>query len=325
MTMSGTDRAPLELGGTHYAGRYELQSLIGTGGMSAVYRARDTALGRDVAIKILTDGLADAAAAARRQGEVNLLASFAHPSLVTLYDYVTPEGQPSGLVMQLVRGRDLHERLRAGTLDSSTAASIGRQIADALAYLATAGVIHRDVKPGNILVEDHADGRVRALLADFGIARMADAARHTTVGTVIGTARYLSPEQAAGGTVGPPSDVYSLGLVLLEALTGAPAYPGTQVETVAARLTRDPHIPASIDGEWRALLRGMTRREAALRLSAAEAAARLRAIESGAPSTLPLSAAEDEATAAIELPVTATAPAVAASERPRRPAGWIAA
>lgn len=303
---------PEALAGTLYAGRYELQELIATGGTSVVYRARDAALGRAVAIKLVVHGPRDAAA----PDEAGLLAAVSHPSLVTLYDRVTPPDAPSGLVMQLVRGDDLRRRLQHGPLDPSAVAAIGRQIAEGLACLAAAGLVHQDVKPANILLQQEPDvhGRPVALLADLGIAESTRDGRRASDAALVGTARYLSPEQAGGGAVGPASDVYSLGLVLCEALTGRQTYAGTPEASASARLVRDPDIPASLPDGWRATLREMTRRDPARRLDARDVAARLAALETAA--AVP-AAREEPATAAIELP--------AAEHDARRPVSVAAA
>jgi hypothetical protein len=144
-------------------------------------------------------------------------------------------------------------------------------------------VVHRDVKPGNILVPDRTGEETgpRAKLADFGIARLVDGTRITSTGSVLGTASYLSPEQAAGEPITPASDIYSFGLVLLECLTGQRAFEGSGIEAAAARLIRDPHIPEHLGETWCALLTEMTKRVAASRPDARDIAQRLRDIVAG--------------------------------------------
>ena len=262
--------------GTLLAGRYRIDGLVGEGGMSTVYRASDTSLGRDVAIKVFRPELASSQDLLRQESEIRLIASLSHPSLVTLFDATADEDGTAFLVMRYVAGQDLREALKAGPLDAALTAEIGADIASALAYLAHRGVVHRDVKPGNILLGPQGPHESRAVLADFGIARLVDAARLTSTGDVMGTASYLSPEQALGGEIGAASDVYALGLVLLECLTGVRSFPGSPAESAIARLNADPEMPERVEPAWRDLLLAMTRREPADRISADLAAVALR-------------------------------------------------
>ena len=296
--------------------RYRIVSRIGAGGVATVYRATDEQLGRDVALKVIPHGATGSAERARIEDEVRLLAGFNHPALVTLYDVVPDDGLSTTLVMQLVEGDDLSAR---GALASDTVARIGAAVAGALAFVHEAGVIHRDVKPANILLP--ASGPQPALLADFGIARLVDSAALTSTGTIIGTASYLSPEQARGETLTTATDVYSLGLVLLEALTGVRAFPGTSVETVVARLSADPVIPAELGDSWTTLLASMLDREPAARPPAQQVEANLDAIEApGSTKVLPVATAAAAATAATErlLPATAPTPTPTPAARTRR-------
>ncbi len=235
--------------------RYELLESIGTGGMAEVVRARDRVLDRRVAIKVLRDCAPEAAERDRFTTEARTLASLNHPGLVTLLDAGIGEDRPY-LVMVLVEGASLSQVIRqGGPMDPVRVAAIGAQIAEALQYAHDSGVVHRDVKPGNILLE--ADDR--ALLADFGIARLlAESSRHTRTGDTIGSPAYLAPEQVTGGQLSPAVDVYSLGLVLLEALTAERAYEGTPLEAAMARLSSAPPLPAWLDADWRDLLTRMT-------------------------------------------------------------------
>ena len=261
--------------------RYRIESTVGVGGMATVYRARDESLGRTVALKVFRSELADADDVRRQRDEVQLLASLNAPGLVTLFDAVAEGGVGDHgrafLVLEYVDGVDLRTTLLDGLPDESLVARIGSDVAGALSYIHSRGVVHRDVKPGNILLpRDHSTpGAPLAKLADFGIARLLDDARMTATGTVIGTATYLSPEQAQGATVGTSSDIYSLGLVLLESLTGQRAYPGTAIESVLARLARDPEIPPTVGDSWRGLLAAMTARQPEDRPGAASVAASL--------------------------------------------------
>lgn len=275
--------------------RYRLEDVVGQGGMATVYRAHDLVLHRDVAVKLFPPVSEDTEDLLRHQSEMRVLAQLSHPGLVTLHDAgAAHAGGPvrqTYLVMELVAGPTLAERLVRGPLSRRHTARLGQQVADALAVVHGAGVVHRDVKPANVLLVDrmpdaaHEEDPDAPLttgpivkLADFGIARLSDGARLTVTGTTLGTATYLSPEQAAGGVVGPPTDIYALGLVLLECLTGKKAFTGTMVEVAAARLNTSPTIPAELGPAWVHVLRAMTARRPEDRPTAAEAALRLGAI-----------------------------------------------
>ena len=253
-------------------GRYALGSLVGSGGMAYVYRATDNRLSRAVAVKVLRSSSSDDGERGRFRAEARTLASLNHPGLVTLLDAGTCDEHPY-LVMELVEGPSLSQALRdGGPLDPERVALIGAQIAGGLAYAHQRGVIHRDVKPGNILLARDD----RALLADFGIARLLeDDAGHTRTGDTIGSPAYLSPEQVSGDPPSAAVDVYALGLVLLESLTGVRAYVGTPVEAALARLSAAPAIPPSLSVGWRDLLAAMTSREPDRRPSADEVATTL--------------------------------------------------
>ena len=261
--------------------RFRIESVVGVGGMATVYRCVDESLGRTVALKVFRSELADADDVRRQRDEVQLLASLNAPGLVTLFDAVAEGGVGDHgrafLVLEFVDGIDLRSKLLDGPPEPAFIARIGSDVAGALSYIHRRGVVHRDVKPSNILLpHDHSTpGTPLAKLADFGIARLLDDARMTATGTVIGTATYLSPEQAQGATVGTASDVYSLGLVLLESLTGLRAFPGTAIEAVLARLARDPEIPLTLGDSWRTLLTAMTARKPQDRPDAASVAATL--------------------------------------------------
>ena len=280
--------------GNTLSDRYLIEEVLGKGGMSTVYRASDTALGRTVALKVFRADLADADDLRRQQSEIQLLASLNHSTLVTLYDAITDEADRVALVLEYVEGRDLRDELAAGGIAERTTALIGADIADALAYVHARGIVHRDLKPGNLLITTQTADSTgpRAKLTDFGIARIIDGTHLTAAGSVIGTVGYLSPEQALGAPIGPSSDVYSLGLVLLECLTGARAFGGTGVEAIAARISRDPEIPASLGGPWIEVLGRMTRRAPDDRATAAEASELLREIALSLPDDLSAEAGE---------------------------------
>jgi serine/threonine protein kinase len=251
-------------------GRYRVRQLLGRGGAAAVYRATDEVLDRDVAVKIFDANALDETDTARQLYEVRVLAGLSHHGLVTLLDagLGSSDNDPPHmfLVMELVEGSDLTKRLAAGALPLVETASVGYDIAEALEYIHHRGIVHRDVKPANILLVRYGDDdtRPRAKLTDFGIAQLSDLGGGVDVGdlprSTAGTAAYISPEQANGDQVSPASDVYSLGLVLLECLTGEVAFPGDPVQTLVARFLSDPTIPGTIAAHWRDLVIGMTAR-----------------------------------------------------------------
>lgn len=273
------------------AGRYRLDALIGRGGTASVFRARDGQLGRDVALKLFTAG--NAAGPGRFEAEMRLVAALNHPALVTLYDAGTdtrvPEEPRTFLSMELIHGQDLHARLRGGPLSPDDVAAIGADLASALDYVHGRGVIHRDIKPANILLaQTGPPSAPRPKLTDFGIARLIEGTRMTATGLTVGTAAYLSPEQATGAVLGSGSDIYSLGLVLLECLTGTLEYPGTSVESAVARLHREPRIPASLGPQWAALLTAMTSTDPTSRPAARDVESALRSVTGSAvPAALP--------------------------------------
>ena len=240
------------------AARYQLEERIAVGGMGEVWRATDTLLGRTVAVKCLKpEYVGDAEFSARFRAEARHAAGLSHPGIASVYDYgeqTSPE-PAAWLVMELVEGEALSALLRrSGALPVDQALDLVGQAALALEAAHTAGVVHRDVKPGNLLVRP--DGVVK--VTDFGIARATDAVPLTRTGTVIGTAYYLSPEQASGGVVTPASDVYSLGVVAYECLTGARPFPGDNPIAVAGAHLRDtpPPLPPSIPEPVRDLVAG---------------------------------------------------------------------
>jgi serine/threonine protein kinase len=257
------DISPKSVTAELLGGRYQLGGVIGRGGMASVYTAKDLNLGRDVALKLFAPQSADPDELRRQEAEIELLATLNHPSLVTLFDAGTDTRIPAEprpfLTMELVDGQDLRTRIRHSPVPLGELAVIGAGVADALAYVHSLGIIHRDIKPANILLVQVRPGEpLRPKLTDFGIARSLDATRLTTTGTMVGTAAYLSPEQARGADLGPASDIYSLGLVLLECIKGELEYPGSAVESAVARLHRAPAIPDSVPAEWAHLLRAMT-------------------------------------------------------------------
>ncbi|MEO7018297.1 MAG: protein kinase [Leifsonia sp.] len=264
---------------TRLGDRFELLHIMGRGGMAAVYRARDTQLDRIVAVKVFaTDDTRDVV---RREAEAQTLARLNHPNLVTLFDahLVAPgETGPSYIVMELVDGPSLREELDRGPLPAGEVAVLAAELAEALVAVHAAGIVHRDLKPANILLflTGLPSLPYRGKLADFGIAHLVGSERVTTDGMVVGTAAYLSPEQARGDEPGPPSDVYALGLILIEALTGRRAFIGTAAESIATRLVLDVPIPPDLPPAWAQLLTEMTARDPATRPAALQVAIRAR-------------------------------------------------
>jgi eukaryotic-like serine/threonine-protein kinase len=198
-------------------GRYRVERVLGRGGMATVHLSRDTVLDHPVAVKVLAEHLVDDPAFVRRfRREASIAEGLVHPHIVRVLDVGDEQGRLF-IVMEYVDGETLHDLLaREGPQPPARVAELGRQAATALAYAHEAGLVHRDVKPANLLLRH--DGLLK--VADFGIARPSDATQITQVGTVLGTPKYLAPEQAGGEAVGPAADVYALGVVLYELLTG---------------------------------------------------------------------------------------------------------
>jgi eukaryotic-like serine/threonine-protein kinase len=235
-------------------GRYRLVERIAVGATAEVWRARDEELDRPVAVKLLHPHLLpDETSRRRLEGEARTAASLSHAGIVEVYDVSADDPAPA-LVMELVEGESLDARLaREGPLPAAEAAHIARAVAEALYHAHRRGVVHRDVKPSNILL----DGDGRARLGDFGIARSleASAERLTLTGTVVGTPRYMAPEQLTDGDVGPRADLYGLGAVLHEMLTGRPPYPETSPVALAqAQAAGPPELP-NVDPTLAAVVR----------------------------------------------------------------------
>ena len=235
------------------AGRYQLEEVIGRGGMGTVYRATDKVLGRPVAVKVLPAALAeqDPANVPRFEREARAAAALNHRAVVAIYDSGADE-DARFIVMELVPGRSLDQIVREeAPLAPTRAAGIAARVADALAAAHKAGIVHRDIKPANVMVAD--DGSVKVL--DFGIARAADHTALTQGASVVGTASYMAPEQALGRAADERSDIYALGCVLYAMLTGAPPFTG---EGAAAILNQHAHVePSSAAAANRAIPPGL--------------------------------------------------------------------
>jgi serine/threonine-protein kinase len=221
-------------------GRYVLERRLGVGGMATVYGARDTVLGRPVALKALAENLAaDPSFRARFLREARLAARLHHPNVVQVFD-AGEDAEGLFIVMELVDGETLaHELSRRGRLPPDEVAALGIALADGLAAAHEAGLVHRDVKPRNVL-----RGRGGAVkLGDFGIASSAETTALTEEGSVLGTAAYLAPEQARGLPAGPAADLYALGVVLYEALAGRRPYEADSLQELVLRREREPVVP----------------------------------------------------------------------------------
>jgi eukaryotic-like serine/threonine-protein kinase len=255
-------------------GVYEIVSLIGSGGMGEVYRARDTRLGRDVAVKVLASRVTDdASVGARIEREARLLASLNHPAIATIHSVEEWEGSPA-IVMELIEGETLAVRLFDGPLPVADVVRIARQISDALTAAHDRGIVHRDLKPANIHLRP--DGAVKVL--DFGLAKsviksdtdLSVSQSVTATGSIMGTAPYMSPEQARGQEVDRRSDIWSFGAVVYELLTGKRAFFGaTPADTVVAVLSQEPDwsaLPAETPEGLRALLQRCLQKDLRSRL-----------------------------------------------------------
>ena len=218
-------------------GRYRIERQLGIGAMARVLLAHDEELGRPVAVKLLDEGLAaDTSFRDRFSREARLAARLSHPNIVSVYD-AGQDGDRPYIVMEYVEGPTLADRVRTeGKLRPEEVASIARQVCAGLEHAHSLGLVHRDMKPGNLI--QRTDGTIK--IADFGIARAAETTRLTDPGTVLGTAAYLAPEQATGGDVTSAADIYSLGVVLYELLTGKPPYTFESLAELGVRQRERP-------------------------------------------------------------------------------------
>ena len=264
-------------------GAYEILSLLGAGGMGEVYRAKDTRLGRDVAVKVLPeDFLEGEESKARFEREARLLAALNHPGIAAIHSFEEIPGSPPRhlLVMELVEGESLERKATSGPLPLQESLSYAKQIAEALEAAHERGIVHRDLKPANVMVS--AEGRVKLL--DFGLAKAFEAdpsspnvshsptltARGTAAGVILGTAAYMSPEQARGKPVDKRSDIWAFGVVLYEMLTGKRLFRGETVSDTLASVLREPvdfkQLPAATPRNVRSLLERCLERDPKERL-----------------------------------------------------------
>jgi serine/threonine-protein kinase len=249
-------------------GRYELDARLGAGGFSEVWRAADLTLGRPVAVKLLYAGYAQhEETLARFRAEGRHAGRLSHENIARVYDFGEPAGdQPPYLVMELIDGPSLAGLLRDGPLSPQRTARILAQAAAGLAAAHAAGLVHRDIKPGNLLIGP--GGEVK--ITDFGIARTRDSAPLTGTGLLIGTPGYLAPERAAGSPATPAADVYALGIVGYECLAGCPPFTGTPLEVVQAHGTEPlPALPPGAPADLAALIGQLTARQPAARPASA--------------------------------------------------------
>ncbi|BEP13193.1 hypothetical protein acdb102_15040 [Acidothermaceae bacterium B102] len=305
---------------TIVGGRYRLTSLIATGGMGAVWRARDERLQREVAVKLLKPELlhvqgASIGSLTRFRAEARHAAALSHPGIAAVYDYGETADQ-AFLVMELVEGEPLSRLLaREGALPVPVALRIVGLTALALEAAHDAGVIHRDIKPANLIIVE-GPGGLDVKVTDFGIARTQDAAPLTRTGMVMGTAHYLSPEQARAGTVTPSSDLYSLGVVGYECLTGHRPFEGATAYAIAAAHAHQPPppLPDTIPPAVRELIgRALAKNPADRPASAGDFGRTALALAAGPyPPHLPVTAPRP-----VPAPPTAVLPAVAVAPAAR--------
>ncbi|MCM0677743.1 serine/threonine protein kinase, partial [Micromonospora phytophila] len=310
--------------GTTIGGRYSLRSAVGNGGMGTVWRATDTLLRRDVAVKevVLPPGLAPSdrdAMYERTLREARAAAAIQHPAVVQVYDVVTEGGRP-WIVMELLDARSLADMvIEDGPVAQRVVAKIGIALLGALEVAHAIGVLHRDVKPANVLI--CADGR--CVLTDFGVARMPTDVQLTTPGMVLGSPHFISPERAMGQEFGPPSDLFSLGVTLYTAVEGRPPFDkGDPIETMHS-VVEDPPAPPQRSGPLTRVLMGLLEKDPARRLDVHTARAMLRELLAG-PLTSNAAAVNSVTDPYSVVPVQRPVPALpAARPEQSKPSGQI--
>jgi len=299
--------------------RYRLDDRIALGGVGEVWQGTDLVLGRAVAVKLLQPEYAqDEECLARFRAEGRHAALLSHPNIAQVYDYVEKAPPvPGFLVMELVDGQSLARLLARGPIGPARAMGIVAQAASGLQAAHAAGLVHRDIKPGNLLVgpDDHVK------ITDFGIAQAAGSARLTRTGTLVGTAAYLAPERATGGPATPASDLYSLGVVAYECLTGQAPFDGEPLAVALAHMQQAiPPLPPSVPAAVAALVADLTAKDPSARPSSAgevcDRAERLRTVPPDPPAAAPRSPMP---AGAPRSPMPAGAPARPASAPPKMP------
>jgi eukaryotic-like serine/threonine-protein kinase len=306
-------------------GRYEIDSVLGRGGMAEVYLGTDRVLGRRVAVKVLEPQFArDASFVARFRREAQSAAALNHPNVVNVFDTGSDDGTHF-IVMEYVQGKTLSQIIQDAPLLPERAVEIAQSVAEALAFAHENGIIHRDVKPGNIMLTPNGDVKVM----DFGIARATTSESLTQTATVLGTATYFSPEQAQGEPVDARSDVYSLGCVLYEMLTGQPPFTGDSPVAIAYKHVReDPVAPSRLNKDIpphldAIVMKAMAKNPANRYQSAAEMADDLGRFSQGAPvSATPVLALDAPTVVERQTRPTAILPAPTTPETGRR-RQWI--
>jgi serine/threonine-protein kinase len=269
---------------TCVAGRYVVGSRLGRGSQGVVYQARDSRLNRTVALKFLPEQLADDAHARQRFiREAHAASLVSHRSICEIYSIESTDDGRLFIVMPCYQGQTLRDALHDGPLPTATAIEVAAQVAEGLAAAHLRGVVHRDIKPANLMLTN--DG-VRVL--DFGLARTIDSARLTAEGSMLGTAKYMSPEQARCLSAGPRSDVWSLGVVLYEMLAGVPPFNGTHPDAVCYAIRHDapPPLPGGRRGvlrPLRAIVDRLLRKDPRRRPTAMECARMLRELQAVRP------------------------------------------
>jgi len=234
--------------GQRLSNRYDIKSELGRGGMGVVYRASDPLLNRDVAIKLIPPTLLNPDTEQRFQREAQLVAQMDYPAVVPIFDFGKHEGSLF-FVMPVIEGTNLRWFQCNGTLTLGEVIDIGIQVAEALEYSHSRGVTHRDIKPENIMVVREDGARLRVRIMDFGLARGAAESRITKTGTIAGTLSYMSPEQVAGGAIDHRTDIYSLGTVLYECLTGEPPFSG-ELQSILYRIVHEiPQPPRAMGSD----------------------------------------------------------------------------
>ena len=289
------------------AGRYRLLTPLGTGGMGTVWRAEDSVLGRLVAVKEVTfpHGLSDEdrdVLRERTRREARAAARLDHPSAVTVYDVVEEDGAPY-LVMELVEARTLSQVVRSdGPLTPQQTARVGLCLLGALEAAHARGIVHRDVKPGNVLLSDLDGALERVVLTDFGIASSAGDSSITSTGLLLGSPSYIAPERARGQAPAPPSDLWSLGATLFTAVEGKPPFDGGEPLLTVTAVVTGEHAPFERAGQLEKVLEGLLERDPDVRMSIPEAQRELERV-----AVSPTATSADPPTVAVPLPTTSQA------------------